>query len=225
MRPSKPSAATVNRFLTTALRASDMCRESLQLVADAFVDAHVEAPANLSLEVGTREGGSAWLMLSLLGELYVPAERPMLFTVDPYGGKPYAGGDLVARDKLYDKDTYRRARHWLAEFPWHAHYYMTSETFLNALSGETYYSHGEEQVIGHYGFVLLDGDHTAIAIAGELETILQDMAPKGRIVVDNVDKDPDTLRLIGEVVAGRVKVHVLTEGRPKGGAQVLLEMP
>src|SRR5437867_1523539 len=70
---------------------SDMTEEALCFYASEFWKAHERAPGGMSLEIGTREGGSAVVALRILDELYALDRRPMLITVDPYGNRPYAG--------------------------------------------------------------------------------------------------------------------------------------
>lgn len=175
-------------ILTTARRASDMLPEQLSYLARIFQDAHEHAPGGLSIEVGTRKGGSAWLMLAMLREMYDDATRPMLFTVDPYGGKPYVGGDTI-EPGLYGRNEYKAARTWLAEFTEHAHFYMTAKTFFKRLLEEDYYLRGEEHVIDQLTFVLLDGEHAAESILNELAEVVPHMRVGGVVLIDNADKD------------------------------------
>jgi len=71
---------------------TDMPAEQLKAVGELFVEAHAAAPNGLSIEVGTRRGGSALYFLHLLEKLYGTNEKPDLFTIDPYGFKPYENG-------------------------------------------------------------------------------------------------------------------------------------
>lgn len=228
----KVPLAKVNELLATARRASDMAPDQLTFLADVFQEAHERTVGGLSIEVGTRKGGSAWLMLSMLREMYDDATRPMLLTVDPYGDKPYLGGDEVAPGGagvgLYGPHVYRAARHWLAEFPEHAHYYMTSETFFQRLLGSEYHLRGEAREIDDLAFVLLDGDHTAEAIVTELGWTMAHMQPGGIILIDNADKDLKTDGSVREEVERFAsfgdEVWSVTSGppAPAGAAQLVV---
>lgn len=163
--------------------------------AELFVEAHQMAPGGLSLEIGTWRGGTAYVFLRLLERLYPASTRPMLFTVDPYGDKPYNGGDEAARPALYGDADYVIMKKLLARFPHHAHFYMTSEEFFARKRTEYWWSHRAHDV-ELVTFALVDGEHDADTISEDVLDLLPLLAPDGTLVVDNVDNDPQTLQAI-----------------------------
>lgn len=171
-------------------------------VADAFVDAHRRAPYGLSIEIGTRLGGSALLFLLLLERLYDPQVRPMLFTVDPYGGKPYSGGQGTEYG-IYGDNEFVKMKKLLARFPNHAHFFMESHKFLDFMgsAGEElafkYHLRGVQKTApGDISFALLDGEHDATSIFSDL-TFLRDrrmLRPGAIVFIDNSNVDPQTCK-------------------------------
>lgn len=182
----------IDQAVAEAAPHSDMFPEGLVSLAEVFYDAHRCAPGGLSIEVGTRCGGSALLQLRLLEALYPYDLRPMLWTVDPYGAKPYKGGDGVVEKGLYSDSDYIEAKKLLAPFANHAHFALCSLDFWSRLSWTPYWYMHRERHADDLTFVLLDGDHDAETICAEVAQAYQLLAPGGIILVDNADKDPKT---------------------------------
>lgn len=200
---------------------SDMTKEVLHVYGEAFVEAHRAAPGGLSLEVGTRQGGSALLFLTLLNRIYEGGIKPCLFTVDPYGYKPYDSGiPGVEPAPIYGDPDYLEMKQHLAPFAFHSHFKIESLDFFDRMYNCTYWHPGEEiyksktqegdfalgqrSRMGNLTFCLLDGDHNYRTIASELghlwggrnaltgSRINPWMNPKGTVCVDNIDCDPKT---------------------------------
>jgi predicted O-methyltransferase YrrM len=198
VRPANPSADLVHQ----AESYTDIPRAYFSRLADAFVTAHRQAPYGLSIEIGTRIGGSALLFLLLLERLYDPQLRPMLFTIDPYGGKPYDGGNGVEYG-IYGDSEFVKMKKLLARFPNHAHFFMQSHGFLELMGGAgeelafKYHLRGAQKVAsGDVSFVFLDGEHSSTSIFVDF-TLLRDrkmLRPGAIVFIDNVDVDPQTRR-------------------------------
>lgn len=211
---SKVEADHLRKLVGLAKPHSDMASDNLLFLGEQFIAAHESVPGGLSIEVGSRRGGSAILMLNLIDSLY-PADgdvgRPMLFTVDPYGDKPYKGGDFWLKG-VYGEADYANLKYALVEFSTHAHFYLTAETFFSSLANKTYWRCSKEYPISNLAFVLLDGEHDARSIASELRYIWPLMASKGRILIDNVDKDSASIPAIdrflgpGKIIKGPLSV-------------------
>jgi hypothetical protein len=161
-----------------------------------LVAAHHAAPGGLTLEVGTWKGGTALVFAEILELLYHARSRPMLWTIDPYGEKPYDGGDLpagAAKPALFGDTEYVTSKTLLAPYPFHQHSYFPSLTMLQNMRGKTYWWRGQSRRVGDYTFVLLDGEHSLDAIREELTAVLGEMKTGGRVVIDNIDNDPRVL--------------------------------
>jgi len=108
------------------------------------------------LEIGTRSGGSALLMLRVLNDVYPRGTRhPLLLTVDPYGARPYEGSS-----SLYDERHYRAMKRNLAPYANHIHYMMDSTLFLQTLGAGLYlWIDGAKRPVDQFSLVYLDGSH------------------------------------------------------------------
>lgn len=192
--------------------------------AQEFCDAHQRAPGGLSIEVGTRMGGSACVFAELLWASYSGVDVPLLWTVDPYGSKPYVGGDTTEAP-IYDDAIYLAMKFNLKTVPFHTHWLMESVDFFSRIAGMPYWRPGagrwtgqdvvsgaaiqmpigERRLAGKESatFILLDGEHSAEAIGRDVGMALFWLKPGGAIVVDNCDTDPDTVRMLDDVLDGR----------------------
>ena len=157
------------------------------------------------LEVGTYKGASALMWLELLKALRKDAP---VITVDPYGGKPYRGGNGDG-EALYGNPEFTAMKRLLADYPNHYHFPLTSADFFRALvpaGGSAVWHAGSQVPLDTFAFALLDGEHAADTIEYELDVLMGRrsfkgqplVAPGGVIVVDNVDADPATLAMLQE---------------------------
>lgn len=171
-----------------ALPHTDMSRASLSAMGRLFVVAHQCARGELSVEIGTRRGGSALLMLTLLDHLYTAA--PMLFTVDPYGNKPYTHNLKYEPVTEFGDETFLAAKALLGARANHAHWYCRSVDFLEGMGGRPYWQDGIRRPIDDFAFVLLDGAHDMFSVARELDLVLPRLHHRGFVVIDNTEVDP-----------------------------------
>lgn len=208
-------------IVAECLPHSDMEEEGLLSAARAFALAHNLAPGGLSIEIGTRNGGSALAFLCVLDALYGGAP-PMLFTVDPYGDKPYFGLSTEGADLApYGDRPYLASKFALYPFAHHAHWYCRGVDFLEGMGGRPFWRAGRETRIDGFTFVLLDGDHDHVTLGEELRLVMPRLHRKGIVLVDNVDCDPETGRVLAQWK------HVLLpapKGEGKGGRRQALVM-
>lgn len=217
------SEAEISSILDTTTPFSDRGRVGLEAWAREFVGAHQRVPGGLTIEIGTRVGGSAALWALLSDRLYGPGKAPPLWTIDPYGSKPYEGGD-VGREPapIYDSAMYAAMKDNLKNVAFHAHWLMTSDDFFRRMAGVSYWQPGERThevvdirtggklalPIGEerragprtVAFALVDGAHTEAAIVADFKNAADWLAPGGTVVVDNTDTDPKTLPVLREIV-------------------------
>jgi glycosyltransferase involved in cell wall biosynthesis/2-polyprenyl-3-methyl-5-hydroxy-6-metoxy-1,4-benzoquinol methylase len=195
------SAETVRTIVRSAAGASwgDDRRvlEWASLFLDAVRNTGVDVPI---LEIGTFKGASALVWLKLLKAL---GRTTPVITVDPYGGKPYEGGN-GSGEALYTGETFVAMKRLLAEFPNHFHFPIGSMGFLCRYPADVVWHEGRAIPLDTFAFALLDGQHDARTIERELQYLLQGahlthrsrMAPGGVIVVDNIDADTETLAML-----------------------------
>jgi Methyltransferase domain len=135
------------------------------------------------LEIGTRSGGSALLILRLLDLVYPrPARPPFVLTVDPYGSLPYAGAPYQ-----YDDRHYRAMKKALAPYPNHVHYMMDSELFLRQLAHLYLWRGGARLRLDRFSLVYLDGSHDPNVVWSEVESLLPRIIPGGFLIIDDTD--------------------------------------
>jgi len=164
---------------------------------------HERLPVNLSfLEVGSYQGETTCDIIRILRG----SER-WLFTVDPYGSKPYLlDGQFWAGDQtLYTDHTYRRAIRAMATAADehavnHAYYRMTSLDFFEVIRRFDFWYRGEIFPL-RFGFVYLDGAHEPATVRKEVEWLREHMR-EGLIVVDDWHHVAD-LPFRGEVLHDR----------------------
>lgn len=205
--------------------ASDMSANNLRRVGEELEAAIARTrPGNgIVIEVGTRLGGSAQLMLEVLRHHYT--NPPMLWTIDPYGEKPYKPGS-GPEGRIYHNAHFVVAKKRLAAYPNHAHFYMTSTEAFYHLGHEDCGTWYEGKQIGDkVMFALLDGDHDAETIKLEVRLLRDYMIPGGAIVIDNADADPETIPAM-EAMYGRTSGPYFSrqDGYPSlpGEAQIIL---
>ncbi len=183
-----------SRYVAHARAHGDAREDTYERLAESFWEAHHYAPGGVSVEVGTRKGGSALMQLLLLEDIY-PKSQPFLVTVDPYGDKPYLIGGDQAVLGLYGNNEYLYAKKLLADRASHVHFSITSLDFLLFCRAGLRLWAREEVMLKTVGFthVFLDGDHDAKTILGEVQGFLPMLRPCGRIVIDNTPDDPQTI--------------------------------
>jgi predicted O-methyltransferase YrrM len=161
------------------------------------------------LEVGTRSGGSALLMLRVLQMLYRSDGRPpMVLTVDPYGARPYEGAPFV-----YHERHYRAMKRNLAGYANHVHYMMDSELFVRELAHLYLWVDGVKRPLNRFTLIYLDGRHDPDIVWFEIERLLPAVIPGGFLIVDDTDWFGGAIRRQLEAAAPQFGVHVRHNGK------------
>jgi len=202
--------------------------QSLALVLEQCALAHLEEQKRgsfdcLTLEIGAYKGATTLAILELMRCLHPADRQPLVVTVDPYGGKPYNGGNTagIHTDQLYGDPIYGTAKTNLAAYTNHAHFLLTGEDFLRRCMGARYWQLGEPRVLNHVTFAFVDGDHDAHTIVAECQLLIPLMRPGARLVVDNVDMDTHTVNELQGLLPG-VK---LSAQSPRGALQAYWAAP
>ena len=164
-------------------RKSDTKTQFLLELARCVVQAPKDVAAPPLLEIGTRSGGSALLMLRTLADAYRGVGRPpLVLTVDPYGARPYEGAPFI-----YDETHYAAMKRALAKYPNHIHYMMDSAHFLRELDSLYLWVGGKRQPLDRFTLVYLDGSHAPDVVWGEIEQLRPRIVPGGFLIVDDTD--------------------------------------
>lgn len=220
---SYPSPDALKDLVLLAAKRSDMHVDALLKTAQLFVDAHNAVPGGLSIEIGSRIGGTAVMFAELLKLLYI--DPPQLWTVDPYGNKPYVGGEhnVLPPLPLYTDKEFVELKSAMAGYPFHTHWKLESHEFFSRLNGAGYWTAGvkelvaagggkevrlrigEKRVAGRAGaaFILLDGEHSMESIDRDVADAVPWLATQGVLVVDNIDADR---RTVGRLKANWAKL-------------------
>jgi hypothetical protein len=220
----------IERLATKHAPHAGLALEGMRYVLRHCYEAHKNKPGGPTVEIGSFRGQTAVALLELLWEIYNPDPTPFLFTVDPYGERPYHSGDVFGALR-YGDDIYADHKQRLAPFPNHAHFLMTGRAFLRRIAGAStvgvpdepidaaaYWVHGHCRPISRFNFLFLDGQHDATEVGVELSLTKQVMAPGGLVVVDNVDKDPALVPLLLE----KWNAELTPEPEMKGARQALI---
>jgi len=164
-------------------RKSDTQTRYLLELARCVAGAPRDRAAPPLLEIGTRSGGSALLMLRVLADAYRGyAPPPLVLTVDPYGARPYEGAPFV-----YDETHYGAMKRALAGYASHVHYMMDSELFLRELDNLYLWMGGKREPLARFTLVYLDGSHDPDVVWHEIERLRPRVVPGGYLVVDDTD--------------------------------------
>lgn len=164
-------------------RHSDTSTRYLLELARCVARSPRDADAPPLLEIGTRSGGSALLILRVLEDVYRGDRRPLVLTVDPYGSRPYEG-----RRHMYDDRHYRAMKRALAGYGNHIHYMMDSDLFLRAIEGGLYlWLDGATRSVDRFTLAYLDGSHDPDIVWSEIERIWPRLIPGGYLIVDDTD--------------------------------------
>lgn len=159
------------------------------------------------LEVGCNSGETSRDMIRILG-----GSDRWLFSVDPYGGKPYLldGKYLSGEQTLYNEDTYKSAVKMMADAAvehntrW-AFYRMTSLDFFENINKLEFWDNGEI-VKPKFGFVFLDGAHEPETVDVEIKWCLKNMK-QGMVVVDDWHY-VQGLQYTGQIAHDRLYIEV-----------------
>lgn len=203
-----PSEIRLRWEVSRCRRKSDTRTQYLLELARAVADAPRSDNPPPLLEIGTRSGGSALLMLRILKLVYPAGKRPLVLTVDPYGTRPYEGAPFV-----YDDRHYLAMKHALASHPNHIHYMMDSELFLKLLDQLYLWIDGARRPITSFSVVYLDGSHDPDLVWGEIERLMPMVIPGGYLIVDDTDWFEGAVRMRLDAAAGRLGGRLRHNGK------------
>lgn len=158
---------------------------------EALYSAALETSKMLSdeyafVEVGCWRGGSAVAIMQAIKD---SGSKRWLFTVDPYGSKPFGLGDKIVVADHYHEEDYRHAIKFMADYAFdnklnHCHFRMTADGFMN--SKQEFWFEGKQiNILDKIGFVYLDGEHTPDNVKREFEFFQPTLPLNGMVVIDD----------------------------------------
>lgn len=138
------------------------------------------------VEIGTRAGGTTMLFIEAIIQSGIPR---LIFSIDPYGNKPFLQGTNVLYD-LYGESFWKQAAKNIADLcftsklVFHSHWKITSLDFTHIYDNISIWHEGKI-FKGPFGLVYLDGDHDETSIAMELSWFIPRLHANGCIIVDD----------------------------------------
>lgn len=138
------------------------------------------------MEIGCWKGGSAMAIMQAIADSGVDR---WLFTVDPYGSKPFKLIDFIQDEADYNEDLYREAMLNLSAMAHklkvkHYHWRLTSDDFMTAVEMCEFWDKGKT-IEPKFGFTYIDGDHNCYTVEREMNWLVRHME-QGMIVFDDV---------------------------------------
>jgi len=164
----------------------------------------------LVLEIGTRRGGSAEIIVNALTK--AGAKGKTFVVVDPYGDIDFElDWELVGYDytnQMRD-ETIPKLHKFIAKKGFNFVFMNMEdvEFFKRYPDGIPIYQGKAKQIVNQYALVFIDGPHSTRLVANETEFFANRIAPNGAIVFDNVnyyehDKIEKTLLATGFIYSG-----------------------
>lgn len=114
-----------------------------------------------------------------------------VWSVDPYGSKPFKLGMGIQQEADYNEDIYRSAMTNMSTFAEelgvkHYHWRMTSDDFMKVVETIDFWD-GGKTIAPEFGFVYIDGDHNCYTVEREMLWLVDRMPDnKSMIVLDDV---------------------------------------
>ncbi len=164
----------------------------------------------LFVEIGTASGTTAIRAIKALGG---NKSKRWLFSIDPYGDKPYViGHNAELTTYNYNDDLYRDA---MADIKCealrmevnHTHWHMRSQDFMKIFESIEFWSEAKKQE-PKFGFAFLDGEHAWPAVGEEFRYFYHRMPSGGVIIIDDYNLLDGDEQFIKENFAGLPGVWV-----------------
>jgi predicted O-methyltransferase YrrM len=139
------------------------------------------------VEIGNWRGGSAITMLQAISQ---SKKDRWLYTIDPYGTKPFKLADDIDPNGVYDEIIYRDAMVALSNYARknslnHTHWRMTSDDFMKIYEQVDFWYKGKKTK-PLFGVIYIDGDHQSYQVNREMEWFMDRMVKGGLIIFDDV---------------------------------------
>lgn len=164
--------------------------DGAEMIYDFALQYARELPEDyIFMEIGCWRGGTTTALMQAVRDSG-KTDR-WVFSVDPYGSKPFKLGMGIQEEADYNEDIYRDAMANMANYAKengvnHHHWRMTSDDFFKVLPQVNFYDRGRV-IQPKFGFVFIDGDHSPDTVERELNHLIPLMPPgKSMIAMDDV---------------------------------------
>lgn len=140
------------------------------------------------MEIGCWKGGTTMALMQAVKDSGIDR---WVFSVDPYGSKPFRLGDGIQEEADYNEEVYRDAMENFANYAKqlgvkHYHWRLTSDDFMKVIEEVEFWDKGKV-IKPKFGFVYIDGDHDGRVVEREM-LWLRERMPHGKsmIAMDDV---------------------------------------
>lgn len=146
-------------------------------------------PDHIFVEIGTASGTTALRAIDALGSNH---SKRWLFTIDPYGDKPYSiGGTDTLKGYDYNDELYRTAMKDIKDRAYtrevnHTHWNMRSQDFMKVFEQIEFWSDGSIQK-PKFGLAYLDGEHSWNPVGEEFRWFYHRMPVGSVLSIDDYD--------------------------------------
>lgn len=164
-------------------------KDGADLIYDMALEYSKRLPEEyIFMEIGCWKGGSTMALMQAVKD---SGKDRWVWSVDPYGSKPFKLGMGIQKEADYNEDIYRAAIENMSIFARelsvkHYHWRMTSDDFMKILPQVEFWDKGET-ITPKFGFVYIDGDHNCYTVEREMEWLTHFMPKQdSMIVLDDV---------------------------------------
>lgn len=139
------------------------------------------------MEIGCWKGGSTMALMQAVKD---SGKDRWVWSVDPYGSKPFKLGDSIQEEADYNEEIYRAAMVNFTSFAQelgikHYHWRLESDDFMK-VSEQVNFWDKSQLIKPQFGFVYIDGDHDGEVVAREMLWLKDRMpANKSMMVLDD----------------------------------------
>lgn len=140
------------------------------------------------MEIGCWKGGTTMALMQAVKD---SGKDRWVFSVDPYGSKPFKLGDGIQEEADYNELIYRDAMDNFATYAKqlgvkHYHWRLESDDFMDVADKVKFWDKGQT-IPMKFGFVYIDGDHDGEVVGREMNWLKPRMLTgKSMIVLDDV---------------------------------------
>lgn len=164
-------------------------KDGAELIYEMALKYSKELPDNyIFIEIGCWKGGTTMALMQAVAD---SGKDRWVWSVDPYGSKPFKLGDGIQEEADYNEEIYRDAMENFATFAKelgvkHTHWRLESADFFVMAEMMNFWDSGQT-ISPEFGFVYIDGDHDGKVVTDEINW-LKDRMPKGKsmIAMDDV---------------------------------------